>query len=466
MVFSETIMPPGKTLYKGIGKLSCKTVLKDTRFFYLTESQRHSKNYGASCMYRTKKTLRLFDLTHSNIERLLKSKYPLTDKTRDAIRFALGTGVKIGDQVRAIKAIFGPKNAKNIPRRAYKERGQRLSYTDMNKIAFGGLAREFLGPEGYDGYYAPNKKSIFHGGTFNSEIMLNNAYQSIERPTGPAPVVSHRSLKWAMPRLFLEFSKGTSRLVRPYGRGMTIFCTGGMGVKLYLESRKTALSEKIRKTTDYDFTFAIPRKLQSESQVASYIFSMRQIMTSHLVYFVRWLNSNYKGANARLHVESFTRSQYDNPRMQVPGTGRRVYQVISYKILTGVNDVTDLVDTALAVYPGSSRSMLHLPFSYKIGIPIQKLRYQLKDSLALSTGSFIHKGLISQRNPLTGKVSEKGFKNAERSSRLIAMISARDKNLGPVARKAIPFLERVYKRNLKGARSKARSVNKALKKIV
>jgi len=469
MVFSETIMPPGKTLYKGLGKLSCKMVMRDTRFFYLTESRRHAKDYGTACMYRTKKTLRLFNLTHSNIEQLLKSKYPISYATRQALRFALGTGVKVGDQVRAIKAIFGPKNAKNIPKRAYKDRGQRLSYVDMNKIAFGGLAREFLGPEGYDGYYAPNKKSIFHGGTFSSEIMLNNAYQCIERATGPAPIVSHRSLKWAMPRLFLEFSKGTTRLIRPYGGGMTIFCTGGMGVKLYLESRKTDLSQKIRNTVDYDFTFAIPRKLRSEGQVASYVFSMRQIMMAHLGSFVRWLNREYKGANARLRVESFTRSPYDNPRMQVPGTNRRVYQVISYKIVTGLNDVTDLVDTALAVYPGSSRSMLHIPFSNKIGIPIQRLRYQLKDSLALSTGSFLHGGLISQRNPITGKAREKGFKNAERATRLVALVGAQKKkykNLVPVARKAIPFLERVYARNLKGARSKARAVNKALKKIV
>ena len=154
--------------------------------------------------------------------------------------------------------------------------------------------------------------------------------------------------------------------------------------------------------------------------------------------------------------------------MQIPGTGRRIYQVITYQIITGRNEVIDLVDTALAVYPNSSREMLHLPFSYKIGIPIQRLRYQLKDSLALLSGSFIHGGLISQRNPITGKVKEKGLKNTERTASLLKLIGQRKKyykNLTPVARSAIPLLNSVLKMDLAQARRNARNVNRAIKKI-
>ena len=72
MVFTETVFPPGKILYKGLEGISCQTLLHDTRFFYLSESRSTAKEYGTACSYRVKKTLRLFDLTHKNIGLLLK----------------------------------------------------------------------------------------------------------------------------------------------------------------------------------------------------------------------------------------------------------------------------------------------------------------------------------------------------------------------------------------------------------
>jgi len=472
MVFSETILPPGKILYKGLEHVSCQALMRDTRAFYLTESLRTAKNYGKACKYRTKKTLRLFDLTHANISKLVHSRAPLiSETTKHLLRVALGTGVTVGQQAQAARLLFGSKNAGSLPRSSDKRRGQRLSYKELNKLAFSNLTKEFLGPEGYDGYYAAKKKSIFHSGTFHSEIMPNNAYQSIERFTGEgqlAPVVSSRSFKWALPKIFMDFCKGTTRLTRPYGAGMTIFCTGGMAVRMYLQSRGQKLAPKIRRTSDFDFTFAVPHKLRSDKEVASYVFTMRKIMTEHLTAFIRYLNRQYKGINARLKVANFTRSPYATPRMQVPGTGRRVYQVISYQIITGRGEAVDLVDTALAVYPGSSRAMLHLPFSYKTGVPIQRLRYQLKDSLALLSGAFVYKGLISQRNPITGKVKEKGLKNAERVGSLLKIVGQRKKyyrNLTPVAKSTLPLLNSVFRMNLAQARKNAKAVNRNLKKI-
>ena len=271
------------------------------------------------------------------------------------------------------KILMG-KHAGTLPSISNTRRGERLSYKNLNKMAFGNLTKEFLIPEGYDGYYAPKKKSLFHGGTFHSEIMLANAYQKIEHVRGAAPVVSSRSFKWALPRIFMDFCKGTTRLTRQYGGGLVIFCTGGMAVRLYLQQRRSQLPPKIRRTSDFDFTFAVPRKLRSEKEVESYTYTMRKIMTAHLNAFVRYLNREYSGINATLRVNRYRRSPYDNPRLQVPGTGRRVYQVFTYQIATGNGEIIDLADTALAVYPGASRSMLHLPFSYKIGIPIQRLK--------------------------------------------------------------------------------------------
>lgn len=467
MVFTETIFPPGKVLYKGLEGIPCQVLLRDTRFFYLTESYPTAKNYGNLCSFRVKKTLRLFDLTHKNVTTLLSSKYPISKDTKGLLRIVLGTGITIGEQVAAVRALLG-KNAGKLPKETNTREGQRLSYKELNKKAFGALAKEFLIPEGYDGYYAPAKKSVFHGGTFHHEIMLNNAYQKIERMRGPAPVISEKSFSSALPRIFMDYCKGTTRLTKAYGGGMTIFCTGGMGVRLYLSALGKDLPPKIRRTNDFDFTFAVPRKLGSEKTVSTYALAMRTIMYEHLSGFVRYLNRHYQGINASLRVNRFKRSKYDAPRIQVPGTGRRVYQVMTWQIITGKKEVTDLVDTALAVYPHASRDMLHLPFSYKTGIPIQKLKYQLKDSLALLSGSFLHKGLISKRNPLVGEAKEKGQKNAERIKALMKVIRSKRKyyqNLVPIANSTGPLLLDLNLGNVRGARRNAIAVNRALKKI-
>lgn len=467
MVFTETVFPPGKILYKGLEGITCQTLLHDTRFFYLSESRSTAKNYGTACSYRVKKTLRLFDLTHKNVDLLLKSGYPLTKETKGLLRVVLGTGITVGEQVAAAKILMGNEAGK-LPKESNTREGQRLSYKKLNKIVFGNLSREFFNKEGYDGYYAPKKKSIFHGGTFHHEIMLTNAYQKIERLKGPAPVVTRHSFTSALPRIFMDFCKNTTRLVRPYGGGLTVFCTGGMGVRLYLAQLGRDLPPKIRRTSDFDFTFAVPRQLPSENAVSSYIYTMRKIMYGHMMAFVRYLNRNYQGINASLRVNRYKRSKFDDPRLQVPGTGRRVYQVMTWQIRSGNGDVTDIADTALAVYPRASRNMLHLPFSYRLGIPIQKLRYQLKDSLALLSGSFVYRGVISKRNPLTGVVKEKGEKNVERVKELVKVVRSKRKyyaNLIPAANKAGPLLVNISLENKKAARQHAFAVNKAMKKI-
>lgn len=464
--FSETIFPSGKIFYKGFENISCRVLLRDTRFFYLTDQAQVAREYGKNvCRFRAKKTLRLFDLTHGNIAKLLHSNFPLSNDTKGLLRIVLGTGVTIGEQVTAAKVLLG-RNTGPLPSELNTRKGQRMSYKVLNHLVFGLLTKEFLGPEGYDGYYSPTKPSLFHGGSFHSEIMLVNAYQKIENASGsrPAPVITHRSFKWALPGMFIEYSKGTKRLVKPYGGNMTIFCTGGMAVRLYLQQKKHDLPPKIRQTSDFDFTFAVPRQLPSENAVSSYVFAMQTIMTRHLTGFIRWLNRNYEGINARLKVNKYQRSKYDDPRMQVPGTGRKVYQVITYQVVTGKNEVIDLVDTALAVYPNANRSMLQLPFSYKLGIPIQKLRYQAKDSLALLSGSFVYRGLIAKRNPIRGDVKEKGEKNAERVFQLLR-ISKTNSSLSEARRAALPLLRNVALKNYTRAKVNSKRVDRVLKKI-
>jgi hypothetical protein len=479
MVFAETIIPAGKVLYKGYESrgVSCKTLLRDTKIFFMTDKKRTASSYGGLCSYSTKKTLRLFDLTDENVKLLLTSKYPLNSDTKTLLRVVLGSGVTRGFQKQAIYHLFGSPNAKNLPVRTVDPRpGERVSFKNLNKHVFGNLAREFLIPEKYDGYYAPKRKSIFHEGQFHSEIMLVNAYRRIERSGTPAkrpvasiylPVVGKKSLKWAIPRIFAEFSKHTTRLIKPYGK-MVIFCTGGMAIRAYMGSRGLHLPVKIRRTSDYDFTFALPNLVKSDSELAFYVSKMRKIMTNHMVAFLAYLNRQYKGADARLKISQFVRSPYNNPRMQVPGTKRRIYQVYSFQIVLGNGDVVDMADAALAVYPGSSRSMIHSTFSKKLGVPIQRLRYQLKDELAILSGSFLYSGLISHRNPITGKTKNKGAKDVARIKSLIKLVNENKKkyaNLKNASEKTHPFLNAISKRKLKLAKERARSVEKVLKKI-
>ena len=463
MNFRETIFPPGKIFFKGLEDIKCRALLRDTRLFYLTESSTQARNYGSLCAYRSKKTLRLFELTHENIQKLLKTH--LSSTTKGLLKVVLGTNVTVGEQVLAAKILLGEASTNGLPRVTDTRRGQRLSYKELNHIVFGNLTREFLRPQGYDGYYAPKKPSIFHGGSFHSEIMLVDAYRTIEKAGSRMPVVSGHSFKWAIPRLFMDFCKKTTRLIKPYNGKLVIFCTGGMAVRMYIQEKGAALPEKIRRTRDFDFTFAVPQLLSSEQEVSLYSSMMKDIMTKHLISFVRFLNKEYIGINARIKINKHSRSSYNDPKLQVPGTGRKVYQVITYQIVTGHGEVTDLVDTALAVYPGASRSMIHVPFSYKIGIPIQKLKYQLRDSMALLSGSFLYKGAIAKRNPIKGSASNKGQKNAERVLQLFK-ISKQNSSLNFARRVTAPLLQNITIKNFESAKKDAARVNSVLRKIV
>lgn len=477
MVFSETIIPAGATLYKGFESRSvgCNTLLRDTRTFFLTEKKSAAGLYGKPCVYRTKKTLRLFDLTDANVRLLLQSKYPLGNDTKHLLRIAVGTGVTRGYQKQAIHHLFGSPNAKNLEVRTLNtKKGERLSYKELNRYVFGNLSREFLTPEKYDGYYAPSKNSVFHAGRFNSEIMLVNAYRRVEKPGTPMrgggsirlPVVAGRSIKWAIPRIFAEYSKRKQTLIKPYGK-MVVFCTGGMAIRAYLASRGIKLTEKIRRTSDYDFTFALPEVVRSSTELAKHVSLMRSIMSKHLISFINYLNRKYAGANAKLKITQFARSSYNNPRMQVPSTKRRIYQVYSFQVVLNDKETVDLADAALAVYPGASRSMIHPQFSRKLGIPVQRLRYQFKDELAILAGSFLYKGLIAKRNPFTGKKG-KGAKDVARVQSLVRVVNSNKKryaNLANASEKAKLFLKAISKKNMKAAKIRAGNVEKVLKNI-
>ena len=461
MSFSETIVPSGTVLYKGL-PVSCDVLLKDLRAFYLTDRPEQARQYGNVCSYRVKKTLRLFNMTHDNIRILLRGP-DLDFRTKRRLQLAFGTNTTLSVQIKKLAKHAGPNN---LPKGA-KGRGERASWTELNRILDMYFSSEFLIKHGYDGYYAANKRSVFHEGHFNSEIMLTNAYQKIERAHDRLPVASRRVLLFpqTISRLFLEYSKRHRGMLKS-SREFTVFCTGGQAVKLLLRGLKRKIPRLIRGTTDFDMSFAVPEPLKSIAALKRKSEAMRKFMLAHITGFVAFINRNYKGARATFRLNRLGQGTL-HPRAQVPATKRRTYLVHNWQIVIG-KQVVDLADAALALYPGASRKWLSKRFSSETGVPIQQLKYQFIDTLAILSGSFVHKGVVKQRNPLTGKKMEKGQKNVARVNQMSRVIAAHPKdykNIVPATLKARALLNKIRTGHLPGAEARARSANRIIKNL-
>jgi hypothetical protein len=461
--FTEIRIAPGTILYKGL-PVSCKTILKDIRYFYLTDDQAHARKYGNVCPYRVKKLLRLFEMNHENIKKLLAIP-GLSKMTKWRLETAFGTGITAGEQARRLTSLKVGSVPKGIdPDLA----GQRASWKILNKKLGTYLSQDFLRMRGYDGYYAEGKWSVFHGGYFSSEIMLTNAYQKIERAEGRMPVLSLRELSFpqALARLFMEYSKQEKRLIKTQ-KEFILFCTGGQAVNLYLRQRtRAARLRLIRQTSDFDFSFAVGRAITTLTELKRKGAAMRRVMQTHMDGFAKFINKNYRGANVEVRFKPGRRVLH--PPMQVPATGRRTYLVYTWQLKVGTK-IIDVADSALALYPGVSRSWLSTRFSIATGIPIQQARYQLIDALGILAGSFLHKTQVARRNPLTGNTL-KGGKNVARANQLSRVITNHKKNYDPklvrLSMKTKNLLSKIKIKNIRGARIEAATIEALVKNLV
>lgn len=453
MIFEETVLSKGTRVYKGLRVRS--VILRNTRFFFATTNSRVARAYGQTSAYIAKKSLRLFTMSPKNLQLLVTKYAGLTKETRTLIRFALGVGTSRAQQVEAYKVLYGPRAF--LPGARNRRPGQRLSVSDIDHDLAQRLTREFLRPERYDGYYAPRTQTIFHSGTFHSEIMLCDATRSLERRVAsnrPRAVVDQRTLVDSLPQLFVAYCKTHRRLTRQYG-GFVPYLGGGMAVKLYLEARAVRAPAKVRNTSDFDFTFGVPRPLRSKVDISNRIFGMRQVMSRHVSGFITWLNKEYKATGAKLVVVDFV-----PPIRVLPATGKTVYQVISYKLqFPGMAKPIDFVDSTLAYVPGISREHLHLQYTRLYGIPMERLKYMYRNVAVVLAGSFVYPG-IKNRNPLTGNRPEKGLKN---TARLSALLRIKKKSYGNGTVKN--FIKKIVHKNVDGARLRAQQIINAIKRV-
>ena len=449
---TDVVLPAGTRLYKGFGNRTtgCRSLLKDTRTFFVTQSVRLARSYSntkTACPFLAKRSLRLFLLTHPNVKRIFPN---LSRKTILGLRFALGTNVTRGQQTKVYQNITGRKAPRRFLARP-QNRGERLSLTNINTEVFGRLSAEYLTKNGYDGFYAPPKRTGFPGGLFPAEIMLCNAARTLVRPgVERAPVLSRVSVVRELPQLFIKYCRRNRALLRVYRNLFVPELGGGMGVKLYLEARGKPAPKRVTDTRDFDFTFAVPKRL-SQREARRRAMLMKSIMYRHVTGFVSWLNRTYTRTNAKLIVSDFV------PDIKVlPATGKTIYQVTQFRIQFPAGQPMDFVDATLAYVPGSSHDDIHPVYSRMYGLPIERLKKLYDAVLAVLAGSFLYPG-VKPRNPIIGKNPEKGQKNV---SRLGALQNLAPKNVSLVRN----LIRRIKKRDVSGAKRNAAMLIKNIKR--
>lgn len=201
---------------------------------------------------------------------------------------------------------------------------------------------------------------------------------------------------------FIKYCKRHKELIKNHAEFVP-YMGGGMGVKMYLEARGVKVPPLVAKTFDFDFTFAVHKKLRLED-VPIQTAAMFSVMYPHVTGFVATL-SGYTMKIASYEV---------NGPKTIPATGKIAYHVVQFK-LKGPRDTEykDFVDCTLAFVPGMSRSHLSHEYSLTYGLPIEKIQYLHRDVLIVLAGSFVYAG-IKSRNPLGKNNPEKGLKNTAR----------------------------------------------------
>ena len=254
-------------------------------------------------------------------------------------------------------------------------------------------------------------------------------------------------------RLFIEYSKTHPGLVRQRP-DFIHFLSGGMAVKLFLKAHKMSASKLTKKTTDFDFVFAVPRPLTPAAQ-ARKARAMDRMMSRHVDGFSHWLSKNYNLQN------TISKNSLVPPIPYNPNTKKRIYKVFQYTVNMPGKEPEGLVDATLTLVPGVRREQLLKRHTAAFGMPIQRVKYLYKGALYMLAGTFssfiLKDASLSSRNPLLGARAEKGLKNAARVANLM---KAAKSNATTAARN---LLRNINKGNVSKAFNNANRVMKNLR---
>jgi hypothetical protein len=256
-----------------------------------------------------------------------------------------------------------------------------------------------------------------------------------------------------LPELFLEYSKSHPGLVRQ-SREFVHYLSGGMAVKFMLKAKRVAASSLVKKTTDFDFVFAVPDKL-SEATMLRKFKLMDKMMSRHVFGFERWLKTVHK-IDARV-----IKFDLVPPILYSPITKKRIFRVIQYKVHIYGQKPEGLVDATLVHIPGIKTDQILDDYTAKFGMPIQHLKYLYKGVMHVLAGSFSSFAdkdpSLKSRNPLIGNRKEKGLKNAARIKNLM-----KAQTVASTAAKS--FIRHINKGNVKAAYKAANVVLKNISK--
>lgn len=424
-----------------------------TGMAFFTRDPKVARMYGKVYAFKSKRQLKLFKVTHTSLKKVFKY---LSPNTRLLLKFIFGTDTSRRVQSNIVKKLMGGTTGK---KGTGKTPGQRISFTEIDSLAYKAFCREYVNRHGFDGVYVPKRPTKFHsGGVFHSEIFISkkgllepikyNQQQSTRVYKGG----KSKSIRPPITDLFIRYTKGTRSLLKPF-RHFVPFLGGGMAVKMYLEARGI----KTAPTSDFDFKFAVPQTLKTKKRIHELSKEMYELMYRHLSGFVKFLNRNGYGP-ASLIVRELAGVPVDKPGGP---NYKKVYSVYNFSIKIN-NRKYELVDSSLVVVPAINRKThISLKWSRKFGFPVQTLTRMWKDTLYVLAGSFVYKKIML-RNPINGEKKSKGLKNAMRAGHLSYLTSKRrgTAHLVWLARKLI---DDVSARNKKAGIINSREIMKQLK---
>lgn len=405
--YQEKIVPIGTSLFKGLRygpNIKCIGLETNLPIMYFSDSEEVAKIYASNylCSYEVAKPLRLFVLNRKNVEKMVRNKL-IPQNLANGLKLVTGTNVSLREQVEAFKKITSNKlpcfnNAINN-----KKPGERISITEINRRVFGYLC-SFLSRNGYDGYYASERQSMCHGGTFHKEIAIcKDSFKKIRkvRETNkggrstmlrhePILAMGNKNAPQTILDLFAEYIESTKSF--GYGKNAPnkfIFLTGGRAAESVLNGKNVI-------TSDYDMTFVTNTPFETQEQLNQWSKYALDNMTLVLNNFVELLKISYPNTFTGLTVAKKGAWNYQAPRLQNRFNPRYIYGVYTFyiKLVNGVE--IDFLDLAVCYIPNMSGDRLRMAK----GFPVLTKKHMLMDLVGPLLRSVVNKNRTRSNDKL------------------------------------------------------------------